>query len=86
MQNLYTLYILQCSDGTLYTGITNNLEHRLEMHNSGKGSKYVRAKLPFTLVYTETIEGRSLASKREFEIKQMTKLQKLSLINKTKLS
>ena len=80
-----TLYILKCSDGSLYTGITNNLEHRLEMHKSGKGSKYVRSKLPFKLVYTESLEGRSLASKREIKIKNLTRDEKLLLINKAKL-
>lgn len=85
MSDFYTLYILECSDGSLYTGITNNLDHRLEMHKSGKGSKYVRSKLPFKLVYTESLEGRSLASKREIEIKNLTRDEKLLLINKAKL-
>jgi putative endonuclease len=77
---MYYLYILKCSDNSLYTGITNNLEKRLEVHKSGKGSKYVRAKLPFQLVYSEELETKSLALKREFEIKKMTKLEKMKLV------
>jgi putative endonuclease len=77
---MYYLYILKCSDNSFYTGIANNLEKRLEVHKSGKGSKYVRAKLPFRLVYSEELETKSLALKREFEIKKMTKLEKMKLV------
>jgi putative endonuclease len=67
----YILYILECSDGSLYTGITNSLENRLETHKAGKGSKYVRSRLPFVLRYTEVFGSRSEALKREIEVKRM---------------
>jgi putative endonuclease len=79
MGNKYILYILKCSDSTLYTGITNDLDHRMQMHKEGKGSKYVRARLPFNVVYTEELKDRSEALKREHEIKQMTREEKLAL-------
>ncbi len=77
---MYTLYILRCKDGSLYTGIAKNLEKRLEMHRDGTGSKYVRAKMPFELVYTEKWEDRSSATKREMKIKKMSKKNKNLLI------
>lgn len=79
----YKLYILLCSDNTLYTGITNNLENRLAVHASGKGSKYVRARLPATIIYTEEHTDKSNALKRELEIKnwsRLEKIQKLKLV------
>lgn len=78
--NSWMIYILKLSNGTYYTGITNNLERRLDQHSKGKGSKYVRANLPFTLKYLETSPNRSISSKREYEIKQMTRKQKEALI------
>jgi len=73
--------MLECSDGTLYTGITTELERRLDEHNnSPKGAKYTRARRPVTLVYSEELENRSAASKREFAIKKMSKKEKLQLI------
>lgn len=77
---MFILYILQCCDESLYTGITNDLEHRMETHRSGKGSKYVRAHLPFELIYTEEFPDKSSALKREIEIKKLNKAQKLELI------
>lgn len=77
-------YILECSDGTLYTGYTNNIEKRLSVHNSGKGAKYTRSRLPVRVVYFEEYETKQEAQRREYEIKQMTRAQKLLLINKTK--
>ena len=74
---MYTLYILKCSDNSLYTGITNDLKNRLEAHRSGNGSKYVRARLPFDVVYTEELENRSEASKREYEIKSWSREEKI---------
>jgi len=74
---MYYLYILLCSDNTLYTGITNNLEKRLISHQNGTGSKYMRAKLPFKLIYTEKYPNRSLASKRELEIKSWSRGKKI---------
>lgn len=74
------VYILKCSDNTLYTGITNDKERRLKQHNSGKASKYTRVRLPVEMVYSEPSLDRSIASKREWAIKQLNKKQKLKLI------
>jgi len=76
----WQVYILRCSDNTLYTGITNNLENRLETHNEKRGARYTRARLPVTLVYSEEALSRSLASRREIAIKKLTRSQKLQLI------
>lgn len=75
-------YILECSDGTLYTGYTNNIEKRLRVHNSGKGAKYTRSRLPVRVVYFEEYETKQEAQRREYEIKQLTRAQKLELIEK----
>ena len=75
-------YILKCVDGTLYCGWTNDLEKRLKAHNEGKGAKYTRARLPVTLVYYETFETSVEAQKREYQIKQMSRREKLKLIEK----
>jgi putative endonuclease len=77
---MYTLYILQCKDNSLYTGITNNLENRLIKHQTGKGSKYVRTRLPFKLVYKEDHPSKSHALKNEIQIKRLTRQAKLNLI------
>ena len=74
------VYILSCSDRSLYTGWTNNLEKRLRAHNEGKGAKYTRNRLPVKLVYHETFASRKEAMKREYQIKQLTRKEKLSLI------
>jgi predicted GIY-YIG superfamily endonuclease len=76
----WLLYILSCSDGTLYTGITNNLEQRLERHNDGTASRYTRARLPVTLVYTEGCRSRSYALKKELRIKALTRQEKEAYI------
>lgn len=77
---MYTLYILRCKNNSLYTGITNNLEVRLKKHSEGKGSKYVWANMPFTLVYTEEHSDKSSALKREIEVKKLHKSEKEALI------
>lgn len=77
---MYTLYIIRCSDNSLYTGIAKDLEKRLAVHKNGKGSAYVRSRLPFSLVYSETHKNRSQATKRELEIKKMTKQEKETLL------
>lgn len=77
---MYTLYLIRCSDDSLYTGIAKDLEKRLAVHKNGKGSVYVRARLPFSLVYTEKHKDRSRATKREMEIKKMTRQEKEKLI------
>lgn len=76
------VYILECADKSLYTGWTNNLDKRTKTHSKGKGGKYTRARLPVKLVYFEEYNDRICAQKREYEIKQMTRKEKLMLINK----
>ena len=73
-------YILQCRDGSLYTGWTNNLEKRVRDHNEGKGAKYTKARRPVVLAYYEEYESKEQAKRREYEIKQMGRKEKLSLI------
>ena len=73
-------YILICADNTLYTGITNNLDKRIATHNSGKGAKYTRGRGPVKLVYSETSTDKSSASKREAQIKNLSRQEKLELI------
>lgn len=73
-------YILKCSDNTLYTGWTNNLEKRIKDHNDGKGAKYTKARRPVKLVYYEIFESKEDAMKREYAIKQLTRTQKMLLI------
>ena len=77
----WTVYILQCADGTLYTGITNDLERRMAEHEAGHGARYTKGRGPFLLVYQETCQGRGPASKREIEIKSMDRKAKLSLVS-----
>lgn len=74
------IYILKCSDNTLYTGWTTDLQKRLCCHNRGKGAKYTRCRLPVELVYSEKCKDKSSALKREYKIKQLTRDKKLSLI------
>ena len=73
------LYILECRDHTLYTGITNDLPRRLSMHAAGKGAKYTRGRAPLKLSYSERCEDHSAALRRELEIKRMPKSEKLLL-------
>lgn len=80
MENRWKLYILRCKDGSLYTGITTDVEARLEAHRSGKGAKYTRGRGPLELVYTEECCGHSDALKREFSLKRLSRQQKLALI------
>jgi len=80
----WIVYILKCGDGSLYTGITTDLEHRLTQHRSAKGAKYTRSHLPVSVVYTEETTDRSSASIRESEIKKLSRAQKLRLISNNK--
>ena len=82
----WRVYILQCGDGTLYTGISNNLEKRIQAHNRKRGARYTRSRLPVTLVYQEEAGSRSLASRRENVIKKLTRTQKFALIADQKKS
>lgn len=79
MEKKWILYILECKDGSLYTGITDNLKRRLSAHNAGKGAKYTRGRSPFYLRYTEVCEDHSFALRREIQIKRMTRNEKLNL-------
>ena len=79
----WQLYILQCGDGTLYTGITNDLEKRLKAHNEKRGARYTRSRLPVTLLYKEDSDSRSAASRREIAIKKLPRGKKLKLISGT---
>ena len=73
-------YIVECSDGTLYTGWTNNLEKRLEAHNAGKGAKYTKTRRPVKLVYQEQFETMEEAMSREYHIKQLSRKEKMKLM------
>ena len=73
-------YILECSDGSFYTGWTNNLEKRIAAHNSGKGAKYTKTRLPVVLKYYEEFQTKEEAMRREYAIKHMTRSDKEKLI------
>lgn len=73
------VYILRCGDGTLYTGSTDNVEKRLAAHRAGKGAKYTRGRGPLELAYSEQLPDKSAALRREYEIKQLTRQEKLRL-------
>jgi len=77
---IWYLYILECRDGTLYTGITDDVLRRLEQHNSGKGAKYTRGRGPVTLRYQEVCGSHGDALRREIQIKRLTRQEKLELI------
>lgn len=83
-KNNYT-YILLCKDNTLYTGYTNNLESRVEVHNKGAGAKYTRGRLPVHLVYSEAFDTKEEAMKKEHEIKHLTRDKKLKLISNSSI-
>ena len=74
------VYILKCADNSLYTGYTNNIKNRLHIHNAGKGAKYTRSRLPVELVYFELFVTKVEAMKREYEIKQMSRADKIKLL------
>ena len=82
MDNIWKLYILRCGVGSLYTGITTDLDRRLDEHRSGKGAKYTRGRGPLEMVYSEECGDHSDALKRELEIKALSKAEKLKLIQK----
>ncbi|AYD41230.1 GIY-YIG nuclease family protein [Clostridium fermenticellae] len=80
------VYILECKDGTFYTGYTNDLEKRIKTHNSGRGAKYTRCRLPVRIVYSEAYESRSEAMKREYFIKQLSRQAKIKLMSNVSVS
>ena len=75
-------YLVECSDGTLYCGWTNNIENRLKAHNDGKGAKYTKSRRPVTLVYYETFNTKQEAMQREAKIKRLNRHDKWELIKK----
>ena len=78
------LYILKCGDGTLYTGITNDLARRLKQHNDGSASRYTRSRLPVKLIYEESCRSRSHALKKELAVKSLTRQEKDKYIRRKK--
>ncbi|ERF49274.1 MULTISPECIES: GIY-YIG nuclease family protein [Staphylococcus] len=80
MDNHY-IYIVKCSDGTLYTGYAKDIEQRIAKHNAGKGAKYTKVRRPVTLVYSEVFETKSAALKREYEIKTFSRQKKIQMIS-----
>ncbi|OZU89512.1 endonuclease [Virgibacillus indicus] len=76
----HVVYILKCKDSSLYTGYTNDMEHRLKMHTEGKGAKYTRGRGPFQVVYIEKFPTKEKAMQKEYEIKQLTRKGKFQLI------
>jgi len=76
----WSVYILRCDDGSLYTGATNDLVRRLEQHATGKGSRYTRSRLPVRLVYQEHAKNQGAALRREAALKGLTRVEKLALV------
>lgn len=76
----YYCYLVICNDGTLYCGYTNDLNKRIATHNKGKGAKYTKTRIPVTLGYSEEFDDKSAAMKREWQIKQLDRKEKLQLI------
>jgi predicted GIY-YIG superfamily endonuclease len=85
MNDMWYLYILECSDGSYYTGVTRNINERVKRHNSGKGAKYTRGRRPCILRYFEKHCSENLVKKREYEIKRLKRAQKEQLITQNKL-
>jgi putative endonuclease len=79
-KSTWHLYILECADSSLYTGITTDVARRIKQHESGEGAKYTRGRAPLKLLYTKKFKSRSAASKRELEVKKMSREEKLDLI------
>ena len=78
------VYMLRCGDGSLYTGYTDDVERRLAVHQSGKGAKYSRSRLPVELAYREELPDKSAALRREAAIKKLSRAQKLALVKAAK--
>jgi len=78
---MWYLYIVECRDGSFYTGISPDVERRVTDHNSGKGARYTRGRGPVILRYQETLQSRSAALKREIQVKKMNRSEKMALIS-----
>lgn len=83
MDKTWFVYMLRCGDGSLYTGISTDVDARLEVHRSGKGAKYTRGRGPLELVYSEKCDSKSHALKRELEIKSLPRIYKMKLIGQS---
>lgn len=77
---MHFVYIVRCKDGSLYTGYTTNVKERLITHNSGKGAKYTRSRLPVNLVYYKRVDSKSMGLRLEARIKKLTKKEKEALV------
>ncbi len=82
MTGAWRVYILECSDGSLYTGITNDLPRRLHQHDLGRAARYTRGRGPVTLRHSEACATRAEALRREYEIKRLSRIRKLALIGR----
>jgi putative endonuclease len=80
LHHFWYVYIVECSDGTLYTGITTNVKERISVHNSGKGAKYTRSRLPVCLKAFWEYSNRSEATKKEIALKRLSRFQKMELV------
>lgn len=78
----YYLYIVECSDGSLYTGWTTDLQKRLKAHNTGKGAKYTRSRIPVSLKFFKEFTSKSSVLKMEYRVKQLTRKQKMDIIKR----
>lgn len=81
MEQSHHFYVVACSDGSFYTGYTNNIKKRLAAHNAGKGAKYTRARLPVMLLYTESFPSKTEAMRMEYAFKQLSRKQKEQYMN-----
>jgi putative endonuclease len=82
MNKRWTLYILECKDGSLYTGITNDVTRRIHSHRTGKAARYTRGRGPIRLVYKERCRDKSSALKREYAVKRLKRREKLVMISR----
>lgn len=80
MSDTHYVYIIECSDGSYYTGYTTDVERRVEEHNDGTGAKYTRGRTPVTLQHVESFDSQSAAMKREYDIKQLSRREKEALL------
>lgn len=80
VSSIWSAYIVRCADGTLYTGISNDVARRVDLHNQGRGARYTRGRLPVTLAYQEPVGTRAEATRREAAIKRMPCKAKLALV------
>lgn len=85
MEKKYYAYMLRCSDNTIYSGYTDDVERRVEVHNSGKGAKYTKIRRPVKLAYYETFDSKSEAMKREYQFKHLLRAEKEQLIKNSNL-